>query len=114
MPHSLFLGSALSTQDRMSHSPKKLSLEKSENSDDDAETKAEVPESRLSHLWISTKEYIRSTFSVSFSDDAHKNRARRHCDRENNGLEFVKAHLYHGIVDVVSSLLGFAVLINSL
>ncbi|KAG1779518.1 kinase-like domain-containing protein [Suillus placidus] len=33
---------------------------------------------------------------------------------ENNALEFVQFHMYHGMVDVVSSLLGFAVIINAL
>ncbi|KIY53634.1 putative transporter of the NRAMP family [Fistulina hepatica ATCC 64428] len=53
MPHSLFLGSALATQDRLAM-------------------------------------------------------------KSNNSLSFIRAHMYHGMVDVAGSLLGFAVLINSL
>jgi metal iron transporter len=113
MPHSLFLGSALSTQDRMSPSPGKIHPQKMEAHDDDLDSNNIVPASRLKRLWISTKEYLRVTFTLSFSDP-HGIRPRRHSDRENNSLAFVKAHLYHGIVDIVSSLLGFAVIINSL
>ncbi|ESK86095.1 transporter protein smf2 [Moniliophthora roreri MCA 2997] len=65
MPHSLFLGSALATQDRI------------------------TPPS----------EYATN--------------AKSHSERNNNSLAFVKGHLYHGIVDVALSLLGFAVVINS-
>ncbi|EEB93577.1 hypothetical protein MPER_07741, partial [Moniliophthora perniciosa FA553] len=35
--------------------------------------------------------------------------AKRHSERENNSYAFVIAHVYHGIVDVAVSLLGFAV-----
>ncbi|KAG6839685.1 hypothetical protein H0H87_000235 [Tephrocybe sp. NHM501043] len=37
----------------------------------------------------------------------------RHADWENRPYDFVKAHIHHGVVDIVVSLLGFAVLINS-
>ncbi|KAF8204314.1 putative transporter of the NRAMP family [Mycena galopus ATCC 62051] len=70
MPHSLFLGSALATQDRLR-----------------AKCRAPPPSERM---------------------------AKRREDRENNSLAFIRAHMTHGIVDVVGSLLGFAVLINSL
>ncbi|KAF8971905.1 natural resistance-associated macrophage protein-domain-containing protein [Flammula alnicola] len=65
MPHSLFLGSALATQDRPPAS-------------------------------------------------AYSTAATRHSERQNNSFEFIRAHIYHGTVDVVGSLLGFAVMINSL
>ncbi|EEB92628.1 hypothetical protein MPER_08833, partial [Moniliophthora perniciosa FA553] len=39
--------------------------------------------------------------------------AKQHSERENNSYAFVIAHVYHGIVDVAISLLGFAVVINS-
>ncbi|KAJ7687435.1 putative transporter of the NRAMP family [Mycena rosella] len=70
MPHSLFLGSTLATQDR-------------------------VTVERLEVLHVADS---RET----------------HADRENNTLDFIRAHLNHGIFDVVGSLLGFAVLINSM
>lgn len=43
-----------------------------------------------------------------------ENFARNHSQRENNPLPFIRAHIYHGIFDVAASLLGFAVLINSM
>jgi metal iron transporter len=52
----------------------------------------------------------RSLFIVEELDT----RPKSHEHRENNALEFVQSHLYHGIVDVVGSLLGFAVIINAL
>ncbi|KAJ7922848.1 putative transporter of the NRAMP family, partial [Mycena leptocephala] len=77
MPHSLFLGSALATQDRLT---------------------TEIPPEavKLEPLKVADS------------------RETTHADRENNSLAFIRAHLNHGIIDVVGSLLGFAVLINSL
>ncbi|KAF9564934.1 natural resistance-associated macrophage protein [Agrocybe pediades] len=74
MPHSLFLGSALATQDRISYHDKQ-------------ETRAD----------LTTIEAV-----------------TRHSEHQNNPFEFVRAHIYHGTFDVVGSLLGFAVMINSL
>ncbi|KNZ76908.1 Manganese transporter pdt1 [Termitomyces sp. J132] len=65
MPHSLFLGSALATQDRVDPAPQ--------------------------HSGMS-----------------------RHAHWQNRSYAFVHSHIYHGIADVVISLFGFAVLINSL
>jgi len=45
---------------------------------------------------------------------AYSTRAQRYEDRENNPFEFVKEHIYHGMVDMMISLLGFAVMINAL
>ena len=42
------------------------------------------------------------------------NGPRSHAERENRPYAFVRAHLYHGIVDMVVSLLGLAVVINSM
>ncbi|KAG2155702.1 smf Mn2+ and Fe2+ transporter [Suillus clintonianus] len=57
----------------------------------------------------------RSSFIVSRAElDELNARPTSHEGRENNALEFVQSHLYHGMVDVVSSLLGFAVIINAL
>jgi len=46
-------------------------------------------------------------------DEDGPDRRTRHAHRENNSFAFVRAHLRHGIVDIVMSLLGFAVPINS-
>ncbi|EDR15358.1 putative transporter of the NRAMP family [Laccaria bicolor S238N-H82] len=66
MPHSLFLGSALATQDRIEFKP--------------------------------TNELILTPNQSKESQDT----------------AFIHAHLWHGVVDMVVSLLGFAVIINSL
>ncbi|KAJ7722589.1 natural resistance-associated macrophage protein-domain-containing protein [Mycena metata] len=77
MPHTLFLGSALATQDRETPPP------------------------------VVKLKPLQAT-------DSGSTRAEHHADRENNSLDFIRAHLSHAIVDIVGSLLSFAVLINSL
>lgn len=112
MPHSLFIGSALATQDRIEF----REAPKDEYFEDDAITTAlcttEPPPSRVQIVWRSIKKNVTRAFRRPPPSNSH--RATRHSERQNNPFEFVKAHLYHGIVDVVASLLGFAVLINSL
>jgi len=108
MPHSLFIGSALATQDRVSSAPLK---------DDDASTSnlGSLPEARRGPRDILNR--IKSSLSEAFrvgALDDHKNRPQRHEDRENNPYWFVKSHVYHGIVDIILSLLGIAVVINSM
>ncbi|EKM60826.1 uncharacterized protein PHACADRAFT_133651 [Phanerochaete carnosa HHB-10118-sp] len=81
MPHALFLGSFMATQDRVgiaapSLPPPALSPEMS-------------------------------------NPDALSRDYRMKYDRENNGVDFIRAHLKHGIVDIVASLLGVAVPINA-
>jgi metal iron transporter len=98
MPHSIILGSALATQDRIASAPSKESVDLSAK-----------PQSHLRRL----QSYMKSTLALKPLDD-HRNRPQRHKDRENNTLAFIKDHLYHAIIDMVISLLGFAVLINSL
>ena len=53
------------------------------------------------------------TFQVRALDD-HKDRPQKHDDRENNSYRFVRSHIYHGVVDIILSLLGVAVVINSM
>ncbi|KAF5331568.1 hypothetical protein D9611_007561 [Ephemerocybe angulata] len=112
MPHSLFIGSALATQDRIEF----REAPKDEYFEDDAITTAlcttEAPPSRVKIVWRSIKKNVTRAFRRPPLSNSH--RATRHSEQQNNPFEFVKAHLYHGIVDVVASLLGFAVLINSL
>ncbi|KAF5385122.1 hypothetical protein D9615_000896 [Tricholomella constricta] len=120
MPHSLFLGSALATQDRISFTPQKAKsiLEKdteSKNSSDSnsnlsvLEKKMRNAPQRIAHALI---ESICAPFRVPPASE-YATRATRHVDHTNKPYEFVKAHIYHGIVDIVTCLLGFAVLINS-
>ncbi|EIM92885.1 natural resistance-associated macrophage protein [Stereum hirsutum FP-91666 SS1] len=86
MPHSLFIGSALATQDRMSS---------------------------LQDLarWLMSR--LRSAGPVN-SEQYSSSHPKNHLERENNSFAFVRTHLYHGIADLVVSLMGFAVIINSL
>ncbi|THU79101.1 Nramp-domain-containing protein [Dendrothele bispora CBS 962.96] len=156
MPHSLFLGSALATQDRAGVN--------SESSDNNAETNVSTTNtqthaisrpqptrsstasssllfigplskqdtasstasssssssspSRLSRFLTNflrrTYSFLRHSFETSFRvpPPTLKEQVDRYADWENNSGEFVKSHIYHGTVDVVMSLLGFAVVIN--
>ncbi|KAF9461893.1 natural resistance-associated macrophage protein-domain-containing protein [Collybia nuda] len=115
MPHSLFLGSALATQDRISPAPKKIKKPTSitDDSKNSSETEFFQPKTKHQRIWSAIKESVCAPFRVPEASE-YSTRATRHCGRENKPLAFVKAHIYHGIVDVVLSLLGFAVLINSL
>ncbi|TFK42220.1 natural resistance-associated macrophage protein-domain-containing protein [Crucibulum laeve] len=117
MPHSLFLGSALATQDRISYHPKKsekLALAPTDSKDsDESEVVAAKQSSRMHRYLESCKESVMNAFRVP-PKSMYSTTATRHGERENNPLAFVKAHIYHGIIDVVGSLLGFAVMINSL
>lgn len=104
MPHSIFLGSALATQDRLSEAPPKpyestVSLET---------TSMKI---RSQYAWMkqSLAEMLRTP-----PRDFTAGEAKNHAEHQNNELAFIRAHLYHGIVDVAVHLLGFAVLINSL
>jgi metal iron transporter len=114
MPHSLFLGSALATQDRTERQPDKrdeLDLTPTESRKSDISTLASPSPFHIlrSHVEESFKAFFRKP---SASDRATS--ATRHSEHENNSLSFVQAHIYHGIVDVVVCLLSFAILINSL
>ncbi|KAI6048028.1 smf Mn2+ and Fe2+ transporter [Pisolithus marmoratus] len=145
MPHSLFLGSHLATQDRMTVTPLKEVPTRSEPADFKPPPRKTLPQ-RLYH-------FVRDPFNVFSCDNRPDDSAfyepttppqhvmfsgrlrifrRRflgvfrsdessypanvltHADRDNNHLPFVRAHIYHGMVDMAISLLGFAVIINSL
>ncbi|CAK5280690.1 unnamed protein product [Mycena citricolor] len=86
MPHSLFLGSALAVQDRVG-TP--------------LEMREEPPPF---NLWLKIKLLFRTPPASTLAKPQH----------ENNTLTFVRNHLAHQTFDVVGSLLGFAVLINSM
>lgn len=112
MPHSLFIGSALATQDRIQF----REALKEEYFDDESSTvelcQTDAKPSRWQIIWRSIKRNVRLAFKRP--PPSFYNQATRHSERENNPYAFVTAHLYHGMADVVASLLGFAVLINSL
>ncbi|EEB91107.1 hypothetical protein MPER_10590, partial [Moniliophthora perniciosa FA553] len=121
MPHSIFLGSALATQDRVSTAHRSAFREPgaplSGSSDGDTDDKisrvetATIPRSLVQRM----KAYPRrlctdvcDAFKVP-PPSSYATKAKRHSERENNSYAFVIAHVYHGIVDVAISLLGFAV-----
>ncbi|KAF8845347.1 Nramp-domain-containing protein [Paxillus ammoniavirescens] len=99
MPHALFLGSNLSTQDRVSSAPTDLPQH--------VISQPFSLQAKLRQLW-------RTMFHFSRTDHENlKDRTTRHLLRQNNIPEFIRAHLTHGTVDVVVSLLAVAVPINS-
>lgn len=115
MPHSLFLGSALATQDRVNAKAEDGSAVEEEDSFEAAEDvyRGSGFGGYVRSIPYRAKEYVVWAFRVP-PPSAYATKARRHSERENNSLKFVKAHITHGIIDVAVSLLGFAVVINSL
>lgn len=96
MPHSLFLGSALATQDRALVKPAALPSTSNIRATESKGLLGKL----LNHFRV-----VRTETSDEFAS---------HADKPNNSLSFVKAHLHHAIVDLVVNLLGLAVVINSL
>lgn len=117
MPHSLYLGSALAMQNRISPVPKSthllttISHESSKSSIEMASLR--VPLSRYQRVIHATQGFLVAPFRTP-APSAYSAHAQRYEDRENNAFDFVSTHIYHGMVDMVVSLLGFAVIINSL
>lgn len=117
MPHSIFLGSALATQNRLPDSADKLSRVDSSFTVD-SETTC-VP--RTFKFSIPAPADLLRCFRRGFVDafrvvpaDQTASEPKTHADRENNSYAFVRAHIYHGTIDISISLLGLAVVINSL
>ncbi|KAI0028847.1 Nramp-domain-containing protein [Vararia minispora EC-137] len=98
MPHALFLGSYLATQDRESALPEPIPLPVATSTNRERCTA-----------------YLRSLFAVTRSERIAADRQHRSqfVRPDNNTYEFIHAHLGHGIVDIVASLLCIAVPINS-
>ncbi|KIK00753.1 hypothetical protein K443DRAFT_678945 [Laccaria amethystina LaAM-08-1] len=118
MPHSLFLGSALATQDRIDFKPKDpdeltLTPNQSKESQETAVVHSVTARSRVSSLFNTLKESVANAFRKP-RPSSFTTRVLRHSDHQNNSFEFIHAHLSHGVLDMVGSLLGFAVIINSL
>jgi len=116
MPHSLFLGSMLATQDRISFrvlpDAETFDTVNRNERDDSLQVGPSEKLSYLRRLFEKSKKNILSAFlkrPASLSTAA-----TCHSERQNNPFEFVRAHIYYGIFDIVGSLLGFAVMINSL
>ncbi|KAG9313960.1 smf Mn2+ and Fe2+ transporter [Chiua virens] len=105
MPHSLFLGSHLATQDRLAKDP------------DSPKFPSESPQMTVSQRMLQSIRRMfswRRLFSISRSDETRYPRdVLTHADRGNSTLDFIRAHIYHGMADVIISLMGLAVIINS-
>ncbi|KAI0334040.1 natural resistance-associated macrophage protein [Cubamyces sp. BRFM 1775] len=121
MPHSLFLGSALATQDRIDHLPDPAKDTQLRTVDSTVSSVSDVtisdtpaagkrgPYSLMEYLRACVKRHFRITPVTDVADVAAS-----HAEHENRPYSFVRKHLYHGIVDMVISLLGLAVVINSM
>jgi len=97
MPHALFLGSNLATQDRVSQPSQPLPPP--------VDTRRSSFLQRLQRVWT-------STFYISQHNDT-KDLTTPHEFRTNNSMNFIRSHLGHGTADIILSLLGLAVPINS-
>lgn len=119
MPHSLFLGSALATQDRITsdaQSQKALFTVSSASSSQSGFTATTVALSgwqRLRQALHHFRTAISTTFQI-IPVERFANEPTTHAERHNRPLAVVRAHIYHGMIDMVVSLLGFAVVINAL
>ncbi|KAI5124421.1 hypothetical protein M0805_008305 [Coniferiporia weirii] len=103
MPHALYLGSYLATLDRVTTTPLARPLP--------SPTSSTAPSRRAR-----VKNLIKSLFSAHRSkagEDGKPDSWTPYGERENNALSFIKAHYTHGLWDIILSLLGFAVVINS-
>ena len=99
MPHALFLGSYLATQDRIGPEPVLPNP-----------TMTPSPPNLRGRLGA----WFKSLFAVSRAERIAASRDYRDkYGRENNELAFIRAHLSHGLADVILSLLAVAVPINS-
>lgn len=106
MPHALFLGSSLATQDRVALAPPPPLHP------------PVLPSSQpITHRTLKSrvKDFVVPLFAVSRAERAAAARDYRtkYGERENNSLAFIRQHLPHGVIDIITSLLGIAVPINS-
>ncbi|EIW80368.1 Nramp-domain-containing protein [Coniophora puteana RWD-64-598 SS2] len=98
MPHTLFLGSYLSTQDRVEIVPLELP------------DPSLATASRFRRWW---KSFTSQFYATRMSEDRRIEIETRHGYRDNNSLSFIRAHMTHGLVDIVVSLLTVAVPVNA-
>lgn len=117
MPHSLFLGSALATQDRIDFRPdddNDADSLKNVNADERGRAGTNNGLGSMFYQFCSNmKESVMDAFRKP-PPNLYARAATKHSDHTNNPDAFVRAHIYHGTADIVGSLLGFAVMINSL
>ena len=120
MPHSIFLGSALATQDRMSVKPAVsktdavVTVDSEMSVDSDTSTISDSSTRRNGRRFLqSIVGAVSRTLRVAQISEL-PNEPKSHAEHENPPYYFVRAHVYHGIVDMVISLLGIAVVINAM
>lgn len=115
MPHSLFLGSALATQDRVDHLPEPAKETQLRELDTALSAASELTSGgKRAPFAESFKASLRRHFRIVQISDSRAPLPASHAEHENRPYSFVRIHLYHGIVDMVVSLLGLAVVINSM
>ncbi|KAK1220890.1 Manganese transporter smf1 [Marasmius sp. AFHP31] len=103
-PHSLFFGSAFATQDQVSSKHKNVFSQTSTISSSLNSSNSSLSDSTKDILimeisWRQHLDYVLSAFRIP-PPSTFATRANQHADRENNSLEFVEEHVYHGVVDV--------------
>ena len=122
MPHSIFLGSALATQDRISKGSDKLARVETTWSVDSDATAAMAIEvmpwyrkllHKLKKEALQIKEIALSAFRI-VPIERFAGEPKSHAEYQNHSYSFVRAHIYHGMIDIGISLLGLAVVINAL
>ncbi|KAJ3525085.1 hypothetical protein NM688_g8459 [Phlebia brevispora] len=108
MPHGIFLGSHLATQDR-------LGMEFTRDANPDFEDVAEdVADQKWQHRYFGHIIYnCRTAFRI-IPVSHYKDVPKTHADHVNPPYSFVRAHLYHGMIDIGVNLLGIAVAVNAL
>ncbi|GJE97814.1 Nramp-domain-containing protein [Phanerochaete sordida] len=115
MPHSIFLGSALATQDRISKPDK---LTRIDTVDTGTTLAPRTIKSRLTpppphELLRRFKKGFRNVFRIVPIGELPTD-PKSHAEHENNTYTFVRAHIYHGMIDIAVSLLCIAVVINAM
>ena len=121
MPHSLFLGSALATQER---EPEEESNEKKRSWDSDSTLASTLMEKTRSLVANARAGLSKDSLVRSAKRAFHMGRVREiegeerpprnHAEHENHSAGFIERHLTHGVVDMVVSLLGLALVVNAL
>jgi len=101
MPHALFLGSSLATQDRVNIAP--------------LEDNLSPPASSRAGFKSKVLKIVNPLFRITRADRTVStiDYRTKYGERDNNSLTFINQHLSHGIADVVISLIALAIPINS-
>ena len=100
MPHALFLGSSLATQDRVNIAP--------------LEDKLPPPASSRPGFKSMVQKIVGPLFQITHADRTVStiDYRTKYGERDNNALTFINQHLSHGIADVVTNLIALAIPIN--